>query len=197
MAATVDRAERIVVRGFRRARRPDGPAAEGGPCAESLRNAHAWAPEVPGDPKRLRVRRKRDVTKHSRESLAYFREQYDREKSKVSRRVERVAFGQDVGGNGYTTAAQAERLSEALELSAASLLLDLGSGRGWPGTYLGWLNGCRFVLADLPGEALQQARIYAEVRGISSEMSAVRADGTVLPFRPHCFDAVVHADVIC
>jgi len=137
------------------------------------------------------------VSQDSKEKLEYFREQYDRGRSEVARRVERLAFGQDVGGNGYTTVAEAHRLSEALELSTDSLLLDLGAGRGWPGTYLGWTSGCRFVLSDLPADALRQARDYAEVRGVSSQSSAVRAEGTALPFGPHSFDAVVHADVLC
>jgi len=132
-----------------------------------------------------------------RERLEYFREQYDRGRSEVARKVEQLALGQDVGGNGYTTVAQAQQLSEALELSTESLLLDLGAGRGWPGTYLGWSSGCRFVLSDLPAEALHQALVYAEARGVSSQMSAVRADGTALPFALHSFDAVVHADVLC
>jgi len=137
------------------------------------------------------------VSRDSSEKLEYFREQYDRGKAEVARRIERLAFGQDVGGNGYTTVAEARRLSEALELSADSLLLDLGAGRGWPGTYLGWSSGCRFVLSDLPAEALRQAHKYAEVREVSSQLSAVCADGTALPFGPHSFDAVVHADVLC
>jgi ubiquinone/menaquinone biosynthesis C-methylase UbiE len=131
------------------------------------------------------------------ERLEYFREQYDRGKSEVSKRVEQLALGQDVGSNGYTTVAQAQRLSEALEHSTDSLLLDLGAGRGWPGTYLGWSSGCRFVLSDLPAEALQQALVYAEAREVSSQVSAVRADGIALPFAPHSFDAVVHSDVLC
>lgn len=137
------------------------------------------------------------MSSNTQERLEYFREQYLRGTSEVSRRLERMALGQDVGSNGYTTVAEAQRLAEVLELSAESLLLDLGAGRGWPGTYIGWSTGCRFVLSDLPREALQQARTYAENRGVESEMSAVRADGTALPFHPRSFDAVVHADVLC
>jgi cyclopropane fatty-acyl-phospholipid synthase-like methyltransferase len=137
------------------------------------------------------------VSRDSQEKLEYFREQYGQRQSEVSGRVEQRALGQDVGGNGYTTIAQAQQLTEALELSTESLLLDLGAGRGWPGTYLGGSSQCRFVLLDLPLEALRQARAYADDRGISSRMSAICAEGTALPFLPCSFDAVVHSDVLC
>lgn len=133
----------------------------------------------------------------SGESQDTFREQYARGKSDVFRRVEQLAFGQDVGGNGYTTVGEARSLAKELELSADSLLLDLGAGRGWPGTYLARISGCRVVASDLPGEALQKARAYAELRGVSGVTSAVRADGAALPFSPRSFDAVAHADVLC
>jgi hypothetical protein len=43
-------------------------------------------------------------------------------------------------------------LARELHLSAADRLLDLGSGRGWPGLYLAARTGCAVVLTDLPLE---------------------------------------------
>jgi cyclopropane fatty-acyl-phospholipid synthase-like methyltransferase len=46
--------------------------------------------------------------------------------------------------------AQADTLAGELRLSAGDRLLDLGSGRGWPGLYLAASSGCQVVPSDLP-----------------------------------------------
>ncbi len=137
------------------------------------------------------------MIQHGPEDRDVFREQYERTRSEAGRQVERLVLGHEVGLNGYTTVDQAQRLSECLNLSPDSVLLDLGAGRGWPGTYLGWSTQCRVVLSDIPVEALKQARTYAEGRGISRLVSCVCAEGMTLPFDHDCFDGVVHADVFC
>ena len=73
--------------------------------------------------------------------------------SAASMRVERRVLGSDCGASGYTTRGQAERVGEALDLDAASRLLDLGAGCGWPGLYLGSTTGCRVVSSDVTLEA--------------------------------------------
>ncbi len=131
------------------------------------------------------------------EDVSFFRERYGRKRSEASLKVERWVFGGQVGANGYTTVAQAQRLSESLELGPDSLLLDLGSGRGWPGTFLAEHSGCRVVLSDIPLEALRQSRRYAAARGVSDRTTAVCVDGTAMPFGPGHFDAICHSDVFC
>ena len=135
-------------------------------------------------------------TGHS-DSEEIFRRRYDCAGSEVARRVEREALGHEAGVNGYTTLAQAERLAQCLALTPESLLLDLGAGRGWPGTFLSAASRCRVVLMDVPIQALLSARVYAEDRGVAALTKAVCALGQALPFRPESFDAVVHADVLC
>ena len=131
------------------------------------------------------------------EDRAFFRERYGRTRSEAARRVERLVLGHDVGLNGYTTVDQARRLRQSLDLSSASRLLDVGSGRGWPGVFLGWASECQVVLSDIPVAALRQAQQYAEGRSVSGLVRTVCADGRSLPFCSECFDAVVHADVLC
>jgi len=131
------------------------------------------------------------------EDREFFRERYARARREASREVERSVLGHDVGVNGYTTVEQAEALVEHLRLSPSSLLLDLGSGRGWPGSHLARLGGCRVVLTDVPLEALRAAREYVETREVGARTRIVAAEGTSLPFGPDLFDALSHADVFC
>ena len=131
------------------------------------------------------------------EDKEFFRERYGRTRQEASREVERSVLGHDVGVNGYTTVAEAGALVEHLGLSPTSLLLDLGSGRGWPGSYLSRLGGCRVVLTDIPLEALRADREYVETREVGARARIVAAEGGALPFAPDLFDAISHADVFC
>ena len=125
------------------------------------------------------------------------RERYEPARSRAAARLERQALGHEVGLNGYTTVAEARRLLGYLGLGAGDRLLDLGTGRGWPGTFLAAATGCHLVMADIPAEGLRHARAYARHRGIARRTACIGAEGAALPFRRDTFDAVVHADVFC
>ena len=111
--------------------------------------------------------------------------------------IEQTVLGTDFSSLGFTTRAQADTLLEALELAPRHRLLDLGSGRGWPGLYLAARSGCRLASVDLPLDGLVRTRRRARREGIAPSTSQVLASGRQLPFRPASFDAIVHADVLC
>jgi predicted O-methyltransferase YrrM len=115
----------------------------------------------------------------------------------VARQIERRVIGGDWGANGYTTMAQADALADGLGLSATDRLLDIGTGRGWPGLYLAATSGCRVVVTDLPLEGLRVAADRATAAGLAARVGMVVAAASRLPFRPGSFDAIVHTDVLC
>ena len=131
------------------------------------------------------------------DNLAYIAERYSPARSQAARQVERAALGHEVGLNGYTTVEQAQILSDYLQLAPSSCLLDLGAGRGWPGSHIAQSNACCLVSSDVPWDALVEARANIESRGILGTSEVVAADGRALPFRAGHFDAIVHADVFC
>jgi hypothetical protein len=92
------------------------------------------------------------------QAQALFQECYRNTPSLLAGQIERRIIGGDWGANGFTTMAQADTLARELGLSAADRLLDLGTGRGWPGLYLAAKTGCRVVLADPPLEGLPPRR---------------------------------------
>jgi hypothetical protein len=94
-----------------------------------------------------------------------FEQRYGIAAAWVAREIERRVIGGDWGANGYTTMAQPDQLAAGLGLSAGDRLLDLGTGRGWPGLYLAARTGCRVVLADLPLEVGSRWRGPAGVSG--------------------------------
>ena len=76
-------------------------------------------------------------------------------------------------------------------------MLDVGSGRGWPGLYLAKVTGCSVVLTDIPKEGLATARKRAAVEGLAERSQAIVSSARRLPFQVESFDAVVHTDVLC
>jgi cyclopropane fatty-acyl-phospholipid synthase-like methyltransferase len=93
--------------------------------------------------------------------------------------------------------AQADGLARGLGLSAADRLLDIGTGRGWPGLYLAASTGCRVVVTDLPLEGLRVAANRAAAEGLAAHTGMVVAAASGIPFRAGSFDAIIHTDVLC
>lgn len=110
--------------------------------------------------------------------------------------VEREVIGANVGANGYTTVRQADLLAERLRLAPDHLLLDIGSGRGWPGLYLAGRAGCRAVLMDLPPPALATALKRAADEGVGERVSVVRGSAMDLPVAARAFNAISHTDTL-
>jgi hypothetical protein len=67
------------------------------------------------------------------QARALFQERYRNTPSPLASQIEQRVIGGDWGANGYTTMAPADTLADKLVLSAGDRLLDLGTGRGWPG----------------------------------------------------------------
>jgi len=127
----------------------------------------------------------------------HFDEKYARQRPEAVLGVERGALGTDMGVNGYTTAAEAELLVGHVNLTAGGRLLDLGSGRGWPGLHLATTTGCTLFATDIPLDALRAARANAMDTACAGRTQLLAADGRHIPFGAGVFDAVTHADVLC
>jgi predicted nicotinamide N-methyase len=112
-------------------------------------------------------------SRSERETLADFAADYALPSTMVVDEIERRVIGEVWGANGFTTAAQAEVLADRLELRAGKRLLDIGTGRGWPGLYLAKRSGCEVVLTDLPIEGLGLARNRAEKEPVNFSSAVV------------------------
>jgi 2-polyprenyl-3-methyl-5-hydroxy-6-metoxy-1,4-benzoquinol methylase len=137
------------------------------------------------------------TSRDERDALELFRERYGTRTTAVSDAIEARVIGATWGANGYTTVAQADELARRLGLRPGVRLLDVGTGRGWPGVYFAVRYGCDVVGTDMPADALAAASARARREGVGGRFSAAVAAGAEQPFRSATFDAVVHTDVLC
>ena len=122
---------------------------------------------------------------------------YARSEAEVLQAMEREVLGTDYHANGYTTRTQADRLGDLLDLGPGRILLDVGSGCGWPGLYLARRHGCSVVTV----EPVMTGAMSARRRAVDDEMTdrawSAIGSAAALPLRPGSVDAVVHTDVMC
>jgi methylase of polypeptide subunit release factors len=137
------------------------------------------------------------MSRDEQDARTHFQERYRRRGSALLREMERRVIGAAWGANGFTTVRQADELGRRLRLGPGHRLLDVGTGRGWPGLYLATQTGCSVVGTDMPFDALAAAGRRARREGMGEAASLVSAAGAALPFRPNSFDAIVLSDVLC
>lgn len=112
-------------------------------------------------------------------------------------RLEQAVFGSDYGADGWATVEQVDDVACRLGLEPGRRLLDIGTGRGWPGLYLAKTTGCAATLTDQTDEGLCGALARAHRDGVTESILTVASTAQALPFRSSSFDAIVHTDVLC
>src|SRR5262245_29517727 len=145
---------------------------------------------------RMRRRTAEMSNRDEHEARTHFSERYAIPTGDANARIEQAVIGAVWGVNGYTTLDQAHELARRLRLGPSSRLLDVGTGRGWPGVYFATRTGCAMVGTDMPLEALAVAARRARAENVDERVALIAATGADQPFRPRSFDAVVHTDVL-
>ncbi|MFT4435394.1 class I SAM-dependent methyltransferase [Caballeronia sp. 15715] len=79
-------------------------------------------------------------------------------------------------------------LSEALPITEATRVIDIGSGLGGPSRYLAETFGCTVQGIDLSQSFVDAARFLAERSGLEDKVAYQRGNALSLPFSADAFD---------
>lgn len=113
------------------------------------------------------------------------------------RRVRLETYDEDLGQNGWLTAAEWRAATERLGIGPASRVLDVACGSGGPAVELARRTGATVTGVDVNGHAIETANQLARCEGLARRARFVEADAAApLPFGDDSFDAVVCIDAI-
>jgi ubiquinone/menaquinone biosynthesis C-methylase UbiE len=86
-------------------------------------------------------------------------------------------------------------LADGVDVSAADLLLDVGSGLGGPARYMADRFGCRVIGVDLTAELCNVAGRLTALTGLAGRVSTVQASAVAMPFPGGLFDGAYSMNV--
>ncbi|HKY95208.1 MAG TPA: methyltransferase domain-containing protein [Kiloniellales bacterium] len=123
--------------------------------------------------------------------------QYGNFATRLYAEIRQEAFGEDIGQNGWLTAAEQDLFVPWLNLSERSALLDLACGSGRPTLRIAERTGCRVCGLDLHAEGIANAARLAASLGLEARASFQVGNAALpLPFADASFDALTCIDAI-
>ena len=112
--------------------------------------------------------------------------------------VRQQTYGEDIGQSSWLTAAEWLHFAGQLGVTAASRVLEVGSGSGGPATYLAEALGCHITGVDLNEHGVRNAESLAHRRGLAHRTQFRVVDASrPLPFLAESFDAIISNDAMC
>jgi SAM-dependent methyltransferase len=129
--------------------------------------------------------------------VRHYDAQYDQFASELYADVRRVAFGQDIGQNGWLTEEEHALFIRWLDLSGSSSLVDIACGSGGPTLRIAQLTGCRVEGLDLHHRGVATANAAAGDLGLADRASFRVGDAArQLPYASDSFDGLICIDAV-
>jgi len=124
---------------------------------------------------------------------AYARIEHD-----LYRQVRTETYGHDLGQTSWVTSEESQSIPRHLNLTAASIVLELGCGSGLYALHLARTVGCRITGIDLNPHGIASANHLAAAAGLQALAQFQQCDASQpLPFPDAHFDAAFANDVLC
>lgn len=128
----------------------------------------------------------------------FYGPQYARFDGERAQELRREVYGEDIGQQGWRSAAEQRELADFLRLGPDIHVLDVGCGAGGPSLALVEGTGCRLTGLDAEAAGIAHAQDHAARGNLTMRASFHVLDcGGPLPFPDGAFDAVVCVDAIC
>jgi len=109
--------------------------------------------------------------------------------------IREETFGEDIGQNGWLTAEELRHFLSELEVTAASQVLDIGSGSGGPALFLARTVGCQVTGVDINPSSTTAANAWTHALGLDALVHFQHADASQrLPFADDSFTTIIAID---
>lgn len=107
-------------------------------------------------------------------------------------------YGEDYGQTGWVSTNEFHELSDLLQLSSDSSVLDIGCGSGGYAVGLAKRTGCRVTGFEIAASGVKTANALAEKENVSDTVKFEQYDAAgELPYEDNSFDAIYSTDVMC
>jgi ubiquinone/menaquinone biosynthesis C-methylase UbiE len=118
--------------------------------------------------------------------------------AQVYREIRIATYGQDLGQTSWVTPEESLQIPQWLQLTAASRVLEIGSGSGGYALHLAGAIHCTIVGVDLNPSGILNANSLARARGLADHASFEHCDvAAPLPFPGDSFHGAFANDVLC
>jgi SAM-dependent methyltransferase len=127
----------------------------------------------------------------------FYGPQYSRFSSETALELRREVYGEDIGQQGWRTAAEQVEIADLVPRGPHVQVLDVACGSGGPSLALVDRIGCRLTGLDVEAAGIAHAQAQAAARRLSNLATFAVCDcGARLPFEDGTFDAVLCIDAI-
>ena len=123
---------------------------------------------------------------------------YGNYETDVYRQVRLATYGEDLGQTSWATNEESAAIPQALQLTPASRVLEIGCGSGGYALQVAATVGCSIVGVDINDAGIRTAGTLARARNLQDRVSFQQCDvAKPLPFPDASFDAAFANDVLC
>lgn len=140
---------------------------------------------------------RRDEPPDPAANAGFYDSTYGRFHENLYSEIRRLTWGEDIGQNSWTSAAEQDGFIRRLALGEGDRLLDIACGSGGPTLRIAAQTGAAVLGVDAHADGITAARRQAAVSGLAdaAAFEVVDASGA-LPFVDESFDAVMCIDAI-
>jgi SAM-dependent methyltransferase len=118
--------------------------------------------------------------------------------AEVYRQIRVETYGEDLGQTSWVTTEESSEIPRMLGITAASNVVEIGSGSGRYALQVASTTGCRVVGVDINDPGIQNANALAAEQNLAERVRFEKCDASQpLRFGDATFDAVFSNDVLC
>jgi Methylase involved in ubiquinone/menaquinone biosynthesis len=118
--------------------------------------------------------------------------------AEVYRQIRVETYGEDLGQTSWVTTEESSEIPRMLGITAASNVVEIGSGSGRYALQVASATGCRVVGLDINDPGIRNANALAAEQNLAERVRFEKCDASQpLRFGDAAFDAVFSNDVLC